>query len=523
MTKSKDGMSAVPPDGAADDEVFAVFLSEPGLPPHEGREAAEALGRQIAQLAERCHCREVWLLFDGARPEGKADADAVAAAMAGQKLRVVVSELAGFCAQDGVLGKRFVHAALVGRKPETPLFKAFAEGGCLSFWYGGFGGDDTFYRQQDFAFGAGMSHWEEFAGFEEVRTRLVLMERWLRTARREGEAPRILTLFGENGVGKSHTARLLAERAGMAFTSVNCAALQNNAIDVQLFGVPKGTFTGVAEQEGLLAQEKGVLFLDEVGQLPLETQGRLLTLLDSGAFTRFADPKGERRTFSGVLVFGTNKDLRRAVREETFLFDLYCRISGFTVTLPTFAERMAREKDFLTRQMAEFAEVRRLTLSNAARRRFAELAGSKRWSGNFREFTWYWDRAAALCEAKGHPGLCDAETIGQIFALHDADFPDLLSPLGDQPLPETAPDYKRGRSAMERHIVDFLVGLSRRYPTCAQAARAFWQGAEHPPKNLQDSFTSFLHSHGFKWDRQGFGPLDSPSQTRRATRMVGEK
>lgn len=151
-------------------------------------------------------------------------------------------------------------------------------------------------------------------------------------------------LVGETGVGKSHFAERLHElsgRKGKPIHIINCASIPENLFESQVFGYKKGSFTGaIKDTPGLLEEVgEGVLCLDEVGELPLQQQSKLLTVLERLRFRRMGETEGPERPFKGWLACTTNRDLWRMVTEGLFREDLLRRIADHIVRIPSIRER----------------------------------------------------------------------------------------------------------------------------------------------------------------------------------------
>jgi len=149
-------------------------------------------------------------------------------------------------------------------------------------------------------------------------------------------------ILGETGTGKELIARAIhgrSDRRERPLFCLNCAALATTLIESELFGREKGAYTGaLTKQIGRFELADGsTLLLDEVGDLPLEVQGKLLRVLDTGTFERLGSPR--TITVDVRLIAATNCDLAQAVRDKTFREDLYYRLNVFPLTVPPLRER----------------------------------------------------------------------------------------------------------------------------------------------------------------------------------------
>lgn len=151
-----------------------------------------------------------------------------------------------------------------------------------------------------------------------------------------------LLVVGESGVGKEHFPKIVhaySARKHEQYIAINCGAIPNGTIDSELFGHVKGAFTGaVGDHKGYFEQaDGGTVFLDEVGELPLETQVRLLRVLETGEFIKVGSSQVQKTNVR--VVAATNVNLQQAIEEGRFREDLFYRLSTITIAVPALRER----------------------------------------------------------------------------------------------------------------------------------------------------------------------------------------
>ncbi len=194
-------------------------------------------------------------------------------------------------------------------------------------------------------------------------------------------------IIGESGVGKEIIPRIIHDnspRKREKYFAINCGSIPEGTIDSELFGHEKGSFTGaVGESEGYFGTaNKGTIFLDEVGELPLATQARLLRVLETGEYIRVGG-QGIMKT-DVRIVAATNVNMRKAVSEGRFREDLYYRLNTIPVQMPPLRER---GNDILllfrlfAMQMAEKYNLPKITLDDDAK----QLMLKYKWPGNVRQ------------------------------------------------------------------------------------------------------------------------------------------
>jgi DNA-binding NtrC family response regulator len=194
-------------------------------------------------------------------------------------------------------------------------------------------------------------------------------------------------IVGESGVGKEILPRVIHDcspRRREKYFAINCGAIPEGTIDSELFGHEKGSFTSaIGESVGYFgAADKGTLFLDEVGELPLATQARLLRVLETGEYIRVGGQ--EVRKTNVRIVAATNVNLRKAISERRFREDLYYRLNTIEVQMPPLRDR-GEDIILLFRlfamQMSEKYRLPRIQLTDAAK----QVMMNYKWPGNVRQ------------------------------------------------------------------------------------------------------------------------------------------
>ncbi|MFZ0390889.1 MAG: sigma-54 dependent transcriptional regulator [Calditrichia bacterium] len=202
---------------------------------------------------------------------------------------------------------------------------------------------------------------------------------------RENTEPVLLT--GESGVGKEVIARHLFERSTRFttnFIAINCAALPANLLESELFGYEKGAFTGAirATRGKLELANDGVLFLDEIGDMPMELQSKLLRVLEDKKFFRLGGEKEIQVNFR--LVSATNKNLAEQIKENKFREDLYYRINVIPIQIPPLRDRPDDIPALINFVVEKFCRENNLTPPKITSRAIAFLS-HLHWEGNVRE------------------------------------------------------------------------------------------------------------------------------------------
>jgi hydrogenase-4 transcriptional activator len=230
------------------------------------------------------------------------------------------------------------------------------------------------------------------SGLSQVVERVALVAR--------NDAP--VLILGETGTGKEVIARMIhaqSPRANGPFLRVNCGAIPPELIDSQLFGHERGAFTGAVEaRQGWFERaDEGTLLLDEIGELPLAAQVRLLRILQDGWMERVG---GREPVHVDVrIVAATNRDLAAMVAEGQFREDLWYRIAVFPIRLPPLRERR-EDIPAMARHFAQRAAVRFVLPEASLTTEDIQLLAAYPWPGNVRELGAVIDRAAILGNGK---------------------------------------------------------------------------------------------------------------------------
>ena len=226
------------------------------------------------------------------------------------------------------------------------------------------------------------------------------MARVITLCAKAAKSPIPVLVEGETGVGKELIARIIqgtGDRAGKPFITVNCGAIPPNLVESVLFGHKKGAFTGaIADQNGKFAEaHNGTLFLDEVGELPLETQVKLLRVLQEGEIEPVGASRPERVNVR--VISATNRRLLNLAKSGEFREDLYYRLNVFPIYVPPLRERAedipALVNHFIARFAAE-AGKRILGIAPPA----LDLLVDYSWPGNIRQLENAVYRAIVLCD-----------------------------------------------------------------------------------------------------------------------------
>ena len=220
-------------------------------------------------------------------------------------------------------------------------------------------------------------------------------------------------IVGESGVGKEIFPRVIHDnspRRREKYFAINCGSIPEGTIDSELFGHEKGSFTGaVGESEGYFGvANKGTIFLDEVGELPLATQARLLRVLETGEYIRVGGQKVMKTDVR--IVAATNVNMRKAITEGRFREDLFYRLNTIPISIPPLrgrGEDIVLLFRLFAMQMAEKYRLPKITLTDEAK----QLLLKYKWPGNVRQLKNITEQMSVLSKQRE----IDAETILQFI------------------------------------------------------------------------------------------------------------
>ena len=229
-----------------------------------------------------------------------------------------------------------------------------------------------------------------------------LLDRALDTAMRVASTDLTVLITGESGVGKENISKIIhaiSHRKHNQFIAVNCGAIPAGTINSELFGHEKGAFTGAtSDRKGYFETvDEGTIFLDEIGEMPLDTQAYLLRVLESGEFIRVGSSKVHKTDVR--VIAATNQDLLQRVRKGKFREDLFYRLNTVPIKIPALKDR--REDIYLlfrkfSNDIAERYKSEPVRLDEEAR----HLLERYRWPGNIRELKNLAEQVAVLSEKR---------------------------------------------------------------------------------------------------------------------------
>lgn len=302
-----------------------------------------------------------------------------------------------------------------------------------------------------------------------------LLNRALSVALRVAPTDLSVLVVGESGVGKEFFPQIIhaySARKHAKYIAVNCGAIPEGTIDSELFGHEKGAFTGATDaRKGYFEEANGgTIFLDEVGELPLSTQVRLLRVLQSGEFLRVGSAKVQKTDVR--VVAATNNDLLKSIETGRFREDLYYRLNTVPIAVPALRDR-PEDIPLLFRKFASDVAVQyhmpAISLDEGAR----QLLQNYYWRGNIRQLKNVAEQISALEQSR----VITAEVLsGYLTPVQPS--PAAMTPTGGAAAGDMATerellykvlfDMRSDINDLKRMLADLMQGTAHRAPASAQ-------------------------------------------------------
>ena len=317
-----------------------------------------------------------------------------------------------------------------------------------------------------------------------------------------------ILLTGPTGAGKSQLARqiyLLKKQSGKVkgdFVAVNCATLGGDLAKSALFGHRKGSFSGAgADHVGFLKEaDGGIIFLDEIGELPMEAQTMLLKAIEEKTYRPLGATKDEHSDFQ--LICGTNRNLMDDVTSGKFRRDLLARIDLWSFKMPGLAERREDIEPNLDYELLRYTQRthKHVSFSKEARTRFLEfaLAPSTTWPGNFRDLNAMVVRMATLSDG----GRITTDLVEEEIARTQGAAPSCAIPTDSTDLAALLGDgYETRYDAIDLVQLAYVVSICRESETMSAAAKKLYAVSRLAKKSSNDSdrLSKYLARFGLKF------------------------
>ena len=269
---------------------------------------------------------------------------------------------------------------------------------------------------------------------EDILCRSQVMKKVLAQAEKVARTEATVLIHGETGTGKELLARAvhrMSERRGRPLVTVNCASLPPSLVENELFGREKGAYTGaLTRMTGRFEMaDRATLFLDEIGELPIDVQAKLLRVLEEGSFERLGSTKTIHVDVR--IIAATNQDLARLVESGKFRKDLYYRLNVYPIHLPPLRERLEDVPVLVLAFAREYGERMGRRIDHIPRPCMDELQRYA-WPGNVRELRNVIERALIECSSKTlvvHPPQGAVNEVSKKFDLHQAECNHILRAL----------------------------------------------------------------------------------------------
>lgn len=322
-----------------------------------------------------------------------------------------------------------------------------------------------------------------------------------------------ILLTGPTGAGKSQLASQIYKlkkangQVSGKFVDVNCATLGGELAKAALFGYKKGAFTGAeTNHDGFLKEaDKGILFLDEIGELPLEAQAMLLKAIEEKTFRPLSAAKDEQSDFQ--IICGTNRDLSVDVAEKKFRADLLARINLWSFKLPGLAERREDIEPNLDYELNRFSQKtgKHISFNKEARERFLKFAldPANSWSGNFRDLNAMVVRMATLSDGGRITKSLVEEEIERNAPVETTTKERSPLIIADKDLLERVlgRDFESRFDSVDIALLAHTIAVCRTSASAAEAAKKLFAVSRRAKTSVNDSdrLTKFLARFGLKF------------------------
>ena len=258
---------------------------------------------------------------------------------------------------------------------------------------------------------------------------------------------------GESGVGKESIPRIIHQlslRKHGKFIAVNCGAIPEGTIDSELFGHEKGAFTGATSTRSGYFEEAdgGTIFLDEVGELPLTTQVRLLRVLENGEFLKVGSSAVQKTNVR--IVAATNLDMPKAIQQGKFREDLFYRLSTVEIILPPLRERDGDIHLLFRKFAADFAQKYKMPTVRLDKKA-QQLLERQQWHGNIRQLRNVAEQLSVLEQERA----IGVDTLSLYLPNHDMRLPAIVSSSSDQ-----GSDFSSEREILYKVLFDMKSDLN---------------------------------------------------------------
>lgn len=235
--------------------------------------------------------------------------------------------------------------------------------------------------------------------FDNILGKSKSIQRAIELAKRVAETDTTVLLTGETGTGKEVFAQAIhqaSKRANNSFVAINCSAFSKELLESEMFGHKAGSYTGASkDQKGLFEEaNNGTIFLDEIGEMSLDLQAKLLRVLETGEFIRVGETKATKSNVR--IIAATHRDLQAEIEQGHFREDLFYRISTFQIQLPPLRERVVDIEAIATYFIHLLAAKTNKKIKQVAPE-FYEALKQHTWKGNIRELKNVIERSVILC------------------------------------------------------------------------------------------------------------------------------